>query len=402
MTIVESQNPNVTEVSLARNVCPACLELLRSSHAFVLQCQSSNDILREIKVENPDEDFIIYNDAPEANDFAQVFVNDHTTEKVELDTMHPLSDCDRCSDNSSDEEPQTKKMKRSSRGVKPLAHADVEDPALRGLTPYDIDEFVKRWEKGRYICFFCDEYSKSYVDYVEHRKKNHTFDAGMVRVERICNICHCPTTGFVSHLAQHPNYKPNQCQLCDKAFKHQLELRSHLYNHIDLDYKCQAVDCQFTSKNQKALRAHIATTQHSSDYHCPYCGVGFARFQACLDHTKDQHNKAELFPCTKCKGVSLTKNDFDLHKCGKAVFGRHEIEEMELAASHFCESCQTTFQVREHYDIHLLTVCDGKEKYFCEICVKLFQTRKQLYHHSRLHGEELMNLQATHPNILAS
>jgi hypothetical protein len=148
--------------------------------------------------------------------------------------------------------------------------------------------------------------------------------------------------------------------------------------------------CNFTSKNQKALRSHISSTQHSSNYHCPYCGMGFPSFNAVMEHTKDLHNKDSLFPCIKCKGVSLTKNDYDMHKCGEALTSQYEIDKMKENNEFKCEVCTSNFKVKEHYEIHLLTICDGKEKYFCEICVKLFKTRKQLYHHNRLHGNLLI------------
>jgi hypothetical protein len=237
------------EFSLTKNVCEPCAEKLKSFYTFNVQCRKSNDILRknygvlpEIKDEKLDEEqenYIIYNDVSETNNFAQVFVNDNLTAKIlpvyvvpeqltEHNSDEMVDDCDdRFSGNDDvcdvkagvmDEEElphrkksklfneikvkpmKTEKKSKKSKSSKSLAQVEINDPSIDNLTPYDVDDFVKNWEKGQYICFFCDEFSASYIQYVEHRKKTHTFDAGMVKVERICNLCSVQTSGYVSHL----------------------------------------------------------------------------------------------------------------------------------------------------------------------------------------------------------
>jgi KRAB domain-containing zinc finger protein len=183
---------------------------------------------------------------------------------------------------------------------------------------------------------------------------------------------------------EHPNYRPNRCKICQQSFNTQIRLVQHLYFHVNVDFKC--LGCDFSSKNQKELRTHIAKTQHSTgNYHCPSCGFGFPNFNALLEHTKDLHNQKQLYPCVKCKSVSLTKADYDTHKCGPPMISRAELDEMKMDAQHTCEQCSQVFQVKEHFEIHFLTTC--VETFTCEICVKVFKTRKQLYHHNRLHQE---------------
>jgi hypothetical protein len=143
--------------------------------------------------------------------------------------------------------------------------------------------------------------------------------------------------------------------------------------------------CGVQMKSQKALRVHITTTNHSNNYHCPYCAMEFKTVQPMVEHAKVLHRKEKLYPCYKCKNVGLSKGDFETHKCDKIRSNEAEVAEMLLNLEYKCEMCQLSFSVKDHWVVHALTVCEKKERYFCEICLKEYQHKRQYTDHMRLH-----------------
>jgi hypothetical protein len=94
------------------------------------------------------------------------------------------------------------KRRREMEKMNEALKADPEDPDIDNLTPYDVDEFVRTWEKGDYICFFCDEFFPSYIKFRDHRNTKHAFnDMGLAKVRRNCIFCYVETDGYIKHLA---------------------------------------------------------------------------------------------------------------------------------------------------------------------------------------------------------
>jgi hypothetical protein len=104
--------------------------------------------------------------------------------------------------------------------------------------------------------------------------------------------------------------------------------------------------CGLELKSQKQLRTHITNTNHSNNYHCPYCAMEFKTVQPLVDHAKVLHRKERLWPCHKCKLISLSKGEFESHKCDKVRMNEEEKSELLLNREHKCEQCPTVFNIK--------------------------------------------------------
>lgn len=81
-----------------------------------------------------------------------------------------------------------------------------------------------------------------------------------------------------------------QCEKCERTFKFETELKSHLKSHI---HKSTIYECKFCSQKfdtNRALLEHLHEI-HEDKYTfvCNKCGIGFLNKISLIKHTRSQH-----------------------------------------------------------------------------------------------------------------
>ncbi|XP_069673061.1 zinc finger protein 260-like isoform X14 [Periplaneta americana] len=135
------------------------------------------------------------------------------------------------------------------------------------------------------------------------------------------------------------------------------------------------------------------TVKHSKKQHlhCRYCGKEFKSNAVYRKHLKIEHNGCLDFRCRICQEVFTSKEALQSHKTVHNINVGKNCEEI----THLCHTCGRTFNTlsklrshekRVHQDCPSKQVIDKKQ--ICEVCGKEFQFTKYLKKHMLKHGEK--------------
>ncbi|MCL4122413.1 UNVERIFIED_CONTAM: hypothetical protein GTU68_028965, partial [Idotea baltica] len=206
-------------------------------------------------------------------------------------------------------------------------------------------------------CKICSKVFKLKKDLSAHMKshdKEHRFK---------CDICEkrlCSRRNLQMHVAKiHENKKPYKCELCAKVYGKQASLKVHIRSvHTrEKPYKCTYCPKAFASSDLLAI--HKSIHSNNLKYICSICQKGFRSFANLFSHKKI-HLKEKVFSCSVCK------LEF---KCHLSLL-KHKITHKRLSRPLKCRHCDHTFDLKESYEMHMLSIHKEKVK-IAEINIKM-------------------------------
>lgn len=229
--------------------------------------------------------------------------------------------------------------------IKPKTQEDLEDLKQCYVVVKKIDPSIKLFDVV-YKCKKCDALLPSAVLLKVHYRKLHTF-------------------------------RKWACDLCDLRFHHRHSLRTH--------------------KDVK----HPSTNGQRNKHQCNMCALSFK-----LKTSLYQHYKAEHIPQHRTKLDICRDNSQNVCKvCEKTFDNRNSLRihfdyiHQEGKRRYKCESCENSYNIKEHLKRHSKTHLDKESKptyLFCIHCSKPFSSVQNLKSHVRLeHTSKNANISST-------
>lgn len=115
------------------------------------------------------------------------------------------------------------------------------------------------------------------------------------------------------HFASDCGRKPvNVCAVCQKSFDSAIELRKHRATHTADEFVCHTCNRTFDSYNQ--LRPHLRAHKGNDEWHkCNHCEKKFRQQTSLLSHMS-KHTGVNPNQCTACGKRFLTLSKLLLHR----------------------------------------------------------------------------------------
>ena len=121
----------------------------------------------------------------------------------------------------------------------------------------------------------------------------------------VCDKCFHFESQLKKHVRIHTDDKPYTCKVCDKSFAQNGNLKKHIRIHSgDKPYKCDVCDKSFADKSNLSKHTRVHTGQ--KPYKCEVCNQSFSWSNNLKTHTRI-HTGEKPYTCDVC-GESFQRN----------------------------------------------------------------------------------------------
>ena len=274
------------------------------------------------------------------------------------------------------------------------------------LTLREIEEVMKRiqskamsmelsksiWNKEVWACRDCGKRLKS-----DERLASH------VALKCIkCERCLRTSIQLKTHKCVHETFK---CKICNKKCKNYSRLKSHEKKHMKkVTFRCEDCPKEFLSKRMLEIhlqRRRTCKGKNKTNIQCDSCTQNFST-RILLHKHKKENDCQTIIVCKNCqRNVNEFRYNVHMITCMKyfflidmmcktcfkcypdgVSFGSH-LRKHKTGGPYNCETCMTTFALKEHITKHQKEHKEKKHK--CELCKKTFHKRDTLTSHKNIH-----------------
>ncbi|XP_069673071.1 zinc finger protein 436-like isoform X23 [Periplaneta americana] len=182
-----------------------------------------------------------------------------------------------------------------------------------------------------------------------------------------------------------------------------LEKRMKLADIADRPiYKCKICERKLSTKSN--LKIHMRIHSDERPYTCHVCGKQFRTPKGLNRHVKEVHDCIKEHNCDICGRSFASKATRDDHrrihtgerpyvcdKCGKTFKTKaslyiHKKNHLDTFPFH-CSYCHKKFRRKDGLLLHV-TTHTGERSHVCDICGKCFRVKNELTRHARIHSGE--------------
>lgn len=217
------------------------------------------------------------------------------------------------------------------------------------------------WNEGL-RCLECQEKFMLWKPLTSHLWRLHKIDMELYS----CDKCDYKTNSLSNlntiHKLIHSTIKAFQCDICQKSFKNQKQLRNHKRIHRQ-DVQKEVTICELCSKSfrdRTRLKSHMDSVHKKlKPYLCNYCGYKGSCRASLRMHIRS-HTGEKPFSCDQCQYTTSDHNSLRRHKL------RHTGQK-----PYKCSYCPYACIQSSTYKVHLKTKHPGLEKdlmFTCFIC----------------------------------
>ncbi|XP_048002469.1 zinc finger protein 700-like isoform X2 [Leguminivora glycinivorella] len=251
---------------------------------------------------------------------------------------------------------------------------NVWSPFLQGERFWDIRRYIPRLLK----CTRCDHKWDSPNSMRRHCETEHSIPVSAWN----CDICTKELTVYGRYLNHLRCHGREYCNQCDKwLFINQMKV--HQLTHKDERlFKCS--ECEKSFKTQLNLTTHIARVHSPEDamMYCAQCDKQFKNMFSYSYHLRNAsgHVPKErlMYKCTQCERQFRIRSQLARH-----VEAAHSHERR-----HECQVCREMFKSAKSRRRHVRLVHENyiapKDK-ICDYCGKAFRAKKTLSDHINTH-----------------
>ena len=265
--------------------------------------------------------------------------------------------------------------------------------------------------KKKYSCDICDKISTSSSNLRNHIKAIHE------GVNFECKSCPkiFATAGILRNHTKivHEGIELFKCDICDKSCSNKQNLQTHITKHIkniyrgSKNYNCDS--CNKTYSQLGDLKRHKYQKHNEGEkcqkeskienkyykypggrirslHKCDICEFQAKEFRALTDHIWRKHLK-----CNNCNLIFQTKHELKLHMkeihqskdfcdfCEYCSSNKNHLESHYLHNHNICKFCTSTFDNREDFQHHIISV--HKNKLIPDLAKKLLRHNKHTKRH---------------------
>ena len=200
-----------------------------------------------------------------------------------------------------------------------------------------------------------------------------------------CDICHLmfPSQGFVnSHRSQIHFPKPRNCRWhCGQTFKQPSERLLHekrihyqtKYSDVSCDICGKSISSKWPGLLKRHKKTHLNPSERTEEYKCSKCFEVFQSRDKVKQHRKLVHYNAK-YRCFECDKLFIFERNLKIH-----------IEKMKnkkhIKKAHKCESCHKSFFNTQNLKIHIGHSHKDYKMYKCVTCNKSFFKAQRLKLH---------------------
>lgn len=193
-------------------------------------------------------------------------------------------------------------------------------------------------------------------------------------------------------IRDHSNYYSSHksirhvCAYCQKIFKSNGKLNSHVYSHTgERPFDCNHCGKAFSSKFK--LVRHLLIHSEIRKFVCQICDRTFLRNDHLKNHYKVHDPQKKMYKCPK----ENCDKEYSSPMSHKKHMAYHNVEDGDLK----CLICSVKYETKEEVLFHLkshsgsrLFKTQSDKKFKCEFCERLFLTRKDVTRHLVVHTGE--------------
>lgn len=174
-----------------------------------------------------------------------------------------------------------------------------------------------------------------------------------------------------------------ECKICSikTQYINLEEISRHMltkHNSNDI-YRCFLCQKLVMTKRKFSVHIHTKHNLNQKDFTCRICNKNYKTNHSLLSHIKNIHSEnhtREQFQCDICKKKYAGLSSLKLH------MQRYHLSDNNKKFE--CDVCHKKFLFQSYLDIHKKNHSDSKH-YFCELCGQGFKYKKSLVSHEQSH-----------------
>lgn len=222
----------------------------------------------------------------------------------------------------------------------------------------------KPWTKVRVkrlkdkFCKLCKYASSEYSRVLEHVKKKHKQEAGVLE-----------------YLQELETLQLSKCDLCNLEFHSESKLNMHIKKEHG-NTTCNLCSQKF--KNAVTLKNHIRNIHERTEdisAICEHCPASFKSFFSLKQHQESVHKDNKSFPCHMCSKRFINASQLRRHT---RVHGFGAEKRL------YCDICKKMFLYRHNLQRHMELIhsqSSKTEKYHCSYCGKGYTQKMNMISH---------------------
>jgi len=220
----------------------------------------------------------------------------------------------------------------------------------------------------RYKCSHCSKVYSYSTDLARHLSLSH--QGGVLQRDP------CPTCGKMiakgsmrKHLDVHITERIHKCDQCNKRFKTNTDLQTHIKRTHSAAQECVCTTCGKEYKSKASLRAHMINHLNKK-FNCEICPKEYSSLNTLRAHIRNSHRpRSDKFKCQFCQ--AKFDSGYRLNRHIRTHIGEKNI----------CQDVGPTYMMKKG------TLHAGESSYKCKFCPEIYSSMKNWGKHVRTHPE---------------